>query len=230
MSNKAKKEYLLEIRKRYFSASKSEKSAILQEFCTICNYNRKYAIRLINKKLSGVDKPKKPGRPSKYNNPSILRFLKDIWVTTNLACSIRLKAAIPIWISFYALHSDNSLSKGQIDLLLEISPRTIDRLLKKLKSKYKKFGLSTTKPGSLLKKQIPISVNQWDQSRPGFLEADTVAHCGSSVAGQFVYTVDIVDIATGWTEQRAVWGKGQRGVFQALMSIRDALPFKNTRL
>ncbi|MBK7381240.1 MAG: hypothetical protein IPJ03_20035 [Ignavibacteriales bacterium] len=99
-------------------------------------------------------------------------------------------------------------------------------MLRKLKSKYKKFGLSTTKPGSLLKKQVPIKLNQWDESRPGFIEADTVAHCGNSVSGQFVYTLNIVDIATGWTEQRALWGKGKRGVFEALKDIRRLLPFK----
>ena len=160
MSNKAKKEYLLEVKKRYFSACKSEKSIILKEFCTVCKYNRKYAIRLINKKVSKTNKKKKPGRPSKYNKPEIVKFLKDLWVATNLACSIRLKAAIAIWIPFYDFHYSNSLSKEQTELLLRISPRTIDRLLKKLKSEYKKFGLSTTKPGSLLKRHIPISVNQ----------------------------------------------------------------------
>lgn len=226
MSNKAKKEYLLEIKKRYLTASKDEKTVILEEFCKVCKYNRKYAIRLLNKKDHPKLKRKKPGRPSRYDKPAIITFLKELWINTNLACSIRLKAAIPIWIPYYTLHSENTLSEQEIILLYQISARSIDRLLKKLKSKYQKFGLSTTKPGSLLKKQIPISTNQWDQSRPGFMEADTVAHCGSSMAGQFVYTVDIVDIATGWTEQRAVWGKGQRGVFKALLSIVDALPFK----
>jgi hypothetical protein len=97
---------------------------------------------------------------------------------------------------------------------MEISPRTIDRLLKRLKSKYKKFGLSTTKPGSLLKQQVPIKLNQWDESIPGFIEADTVAHCGHSVAGQFVYTLNTVDIATGWTEQRAL-GERAKGCLRS---------------
>ena len=77
-----------------------------------------------------------------------------------------------------------------------------------------------------MKKQVPIKLNQWDESIPGFVVADTVAHCGSSVAGQFAYTLNIVDIATGWTEQRALWGKGKRGVFEAIKSIREYLPFK----
>jgi len=224
MSNSAKKEYVQEIRKRYFLSSRKEKSAILDEFCTVCGLNRKYAIRLIRKKETILFRRK--GRHKKYYSISLLDFLKDLWVTTNLACSKRLKAAIPLWLPYYCAGNKNPLSDLDRKLLFEISPRTIDRLLHRLKSKYKKLGLSTTKPGSLLKKQVPIKLNQWDESRPGFIEADTVAHCGSSLSGQFVYTLNIVDIASGWTEQRALWGKGQRGVFEALKNITELLPFK----
>lgn len=224
MSNSSKQEYLQEIKERYFSASKTEKSLILNEFCRVCNYNRKYAVRLISKKQLKHNRRK--GRPRKYCSITIITFLKDIWVLTNLACSKRLKAAIPLWLPYYHLHNSNHLTEKDVELLLGISARTIDRLLKRLKSKYKKFGLSTTKPGSLLKKQVPIKLNQWDESIPGFIEADTVAHCGSTVSGQFVYSLNTVDIATGWTEQRALWGKGKRGVFEALKSIREYLPFK----
>jgi hypothetical protein len=225
MSNSATKEYLLEIKKRYFFSSKQEKTHILDEFCSVCNFNRKYVIRLIRKKET-IIKSKRKGRPKKYYSQSLLDFLKHLWVVTNLACSKRLKAAIPLWLPYYHLHSNDRLTTKELKLLEEISPRTIDRLLHRLKSRYKKFGLSTTKPGSLLKKQVPIKTNQWDESRPGFIEADTVAHCGSSSSGQFVNTLDIVDIASGWTEQRALWGKGQRGVFDALKNISKALPFK----
>jgi hypothetical protein len=104
-------------------------------------------------------------------------------------------------------------------LLAKISPATIDRILKPLRKHY-------TKRGSLLKHHIPIKTNQWDERTPGFLEADTVAHCGTSVAGMFIYTVNTVDIATGWNEARAVWGKGEQGVLTALKSIETALPFR----
>ncbi|MFQ6608108.1 MAG: hypothetical protein ACE5EE_06170 [Fidelibacterota bacterium] len=108
---------------------------------------------------------------------------------------------------------------------MSISPATIDRLMAPLRARYHKLGFATTKPGSILKKHIPIKTNQWDETRPGFLEADTVAHCGTSVAGMFVYTVNAVDIATGWTEQRAVWGRGEKGVFGAVEDIEKELPF-----
>ncbi len=221
MSNKAKKEYLSEIRKRYFSSSKAEKQIILDEFCKVCGYNRKYAIRLINTKEKNIKKFNKPGRPKKYNHPAILAFLKQLWISSNLVCSKRLKVIIPIWLPFY----DQPLTEQTKNLLLCISPATIDRVLSRIKRKYKKLGLSTTKPGSLLKKHIPIKTNQWDETRPGFVEADTVAHCGSSVSGIFIYTVNLTDIATGWTEARAAWGKGKTGVFQALKAIEFSLPF-----
>ncbi len=95
----------------------------------------------------------------------------------------------------------------------------------KTRSKYQKRGLATTKPGSILKKRIPVKTSQWDETRPGFLETDTVAHCGNSTAGQFVYTINCVDIASGWTEQRAVWGKGEQGVVAAIENIENTIPF-----
>ena len=112
-----------------------------------------------------------------------------------------------------------------IKALHAIFPSTIDRLLKQTRTKYKKRGRSTTKPGTLLKKQIPVKTDQWDEQRPGFLEADTLAHCGESMAGMSVFTIDCVDIATGWTEQRAVWGKGEQGVLEQMKDVESSLPF-----
>ena len=109
--------------------------------------------------------------------------------------------------------------------MLTISPATIDRVLTPTRIQYKKRGRTTTKPGTLLRNQIPIQTNQWNESHPGFLEADTVAHCGDSLSGMFAYTIDCVDIATGWTEQRAVWGKGETAVLQQIKDIERSLPF-----
>jgi len=106
-----------------------------------------------------------------------------------------------------------------------MSPSTIDRLMSPVRSHYLKLGLSTTKPGSILKTHIPIKTGQWDERRLGYLESDTVAHCGTSMAGSFIFTVNTVDIASGWTEQRAIWGKGYQGVHKALISVEDKLPF-----
>ena len=227
MSQKAKREYLEEIRARYKKAGKAEKNKILNEFCKICSYNRKYAICLLNKKESKKTAGKKrPGRQRNYNSPVIIHFLKIMLKATNLICSKRLKPIIPLWLPFYEQSYCIKISPVIREKLLKISPATIDRLLAKERKKLGKLGLSTTKPGSLIKKHVPVKTNQWDETRPGFIEADTVAHCGSSIAGSFVYTVNIVDIATGWTEPRAIWGKGEKSTFEAIRSIEDALPFK----
>ena len=225
MSPRSKKEYLEAIFLRYKSASKKQKSIILDEFCATSGYHRKHAIRLLRPfKRFTKHKPKKRGPKPLYHKDAILKPLKRIWLAANLPCSKRLKASLPLWIPGY-VQSFGPLSPEAAQALLTISPATIDRILKPVRITYKARGTATTKPGTLLKKHIPIKTNQWDESRPGFLEADTVAHCGESMAGMFAYTIDCVDIATSWTEQRAVWGKGEHGVLEQIKDIEKTLPF-----
>lgn len=210
---------------RYKRASRKEKTLILDEFCATCGYHRKHAIRLFKRyKRFTKPKPKRRGAPSVYNKPSITEPLKRIWLAANLPCSKRLKAIIPLWMPGYAKQY-GALSLDIIKALYRISPPTIDRILKPLRAKYRLKGRCTTKPGTLLRKQIPIKTDQWDESRPGFVEADTVAHCGDKIEGDYAYTVDLVDIATGWTEQGAAWGKGEIGVLDALKEMESRIPF-----
>jgi len=225
MSSRSKREYLETIHPRYKRASRKEKALILDEFCTNCGYHRKHAIRLLRTfKRFTRPKHKKKGRESLYNKEAILKPLKSIWLAANLPCSKRMKAILPLWLPGYTQRF-GKLPLESTEALLNISPSTIDRLLKPVRLRYKGKGRSTTKPGTLLRNQIPIKTNQWDEFRPGFLEADTVAHCGTSMAGSFAFTVDGVDIATGWTEQRAVWGKGETDVLKQLKDIEKSLPF-----
>jgi len=224
MSNESKNEYLAKIKPRYQKATKVEKNKLLDELCSVCEYNRKYAIRKLN-----AEKPpkykyeyRKRGPKNKYDHPDIEKVLRTIWINTNLPCSKRLKVILKIWLPFYPRYISSETGKT----LLEISPATIDRIMQPWRTRYTKRGLSTTKPGTILKKHIPIKTKQWDETKPGFLEADTVAHCGDSVAGMFVYTINCVDIATGWNQQRAAWGKGERGVLQTIQSIEKSLPFE----
>ncbi|MEK6732639.1 MAG: integrase [Candidatus Omnitrophota bacterium] len=225
MSPRSKHEYLEAIYLRYKRAGLKEKTAILNEFCSNCGYHRKHAIRVLNNfKRFTKPKPKRRGKPSKYNKPSILEPLKRIWLAANLPCSKRLKVILPLWLKSYA-EEFGGLSLDVVKALLKISAPTIDRLLKPTRVKYRGRGRTTTKPGTLLRKQIPIKTNQWDETRPGFMEADTVAHCGESLLGDFAYTIDFVDIATGWTEQRAVWQKGEVGVVEQIKNMESNLPF-----
>jgi len=211
---------------RYKKATKrAEKSALLTELCLTCNWHRKHAIRALkNFRRFTKPKPKKRGKPSIYNITSVIEPLKRIWLAAGQPCSKLLKPTIELWLPFYA-EEFGGLPLNAIKALRKISPATIDRILKPIRIKYTKRGRSTTKPGTLLRKTIPIKTNQWDETRPGFLEADTVAHCGDTTAGIYVNTVNFVDIATGWTEQRAVWGKGETGVLKQIKNVQKMLPF-----
>jgi len=225
MSPRSKREYLAAIVVRYRRASRKAKTAILDEFCSTCNYHRKHALRLIRTFRRFAQKqPRQRGRKPTYDPQKLLVPLKRIWLAANLPCSKRLKAILPLWLRGYA-KTYGPVSQTLAGELLRISPSTIDRILQPVRAAYTKHGRATTKPGTLLRKHIPIKTNQWDESRPGFLEADTVAHCGSTTEGIFAFTLDCVDIATGWTEQRAVWGKNYQDVIDQIKDIEQSLPF-----
>jgi hypothetical protein len=225
MSPRSKREYTEAVHKRYKHASRSEKKVILDEFCATTGYHRKYAIALL-KGFKRFRKPlrKRRGRKARYRKDEIIKPLKKIWLAANLPCSKRLKTIIPLWLPGYH-ERFGVLPLDVVQALRHISASTIDRLFGPVRARYGKHGRSTTKPGTLLRKQIPIATSQWDETRPGFLEADMVAHCGETTAGMYVSTLDLVDIATGWTEQRAVWGKGERGVLEQIADVESSMPF-----
>lgn len=222
MSPRSKKEYLEAVFPRYKKAkSKEQKTKILNEFCEVCGYHRKHAIRLLSKFRRFIKPKIRKRKPSIYNQPPILAALEHIWLASGMPCSKRMVIIIPLWLPHYP----GGLDLPVIKIVKKISAPTIDRVLKHSRKKHKRVNISTTKPGTLLRKQIPIKTNQWEEFRPGFLEADTVAHCGGSMAGDFVNTINLVDIATGWTEQRAVFGKGERSVLEQIKDVECSLPF-----
>ena len=225
MSPRSKREYLAAIVKRYHAASRTLKTVILDEFCSTCGYHRKHALRLLRTFRRFTQKaPAKRGRRQMYDPELLLVPLKRIWKAANLPCSKRLKAIIPIWLPGY-VKTYGPISQKTAAALLRISPASIDRILKPVRARYSNHGRATTKPGTLLRKHIPVKTNQWDEFRPGFLEADTVAHCGTTTEGIYANTLDCVDIATGWTEQRAVWGKNYQDVIDQIKDIEQTLPF-----
>ena len=233
MTKVSRKEYLDEMRPRYRAAGKREQTKLLDEIMNICKFNRKYLIRVLNRKpspqyptaLYGAAK-KKAGRPKEYDAPQILTFLLRLWHASNQACSKRLKSILHLWLSKYEEATGIVLSLEHQVLILRMSHSTIDRLLSE-ERRHDRVGKgrTTTKPGTLLKKRIPIKTNQWDEHRLGFLEVDTVAHCGTSTSGMFAYTLNTVDIASCWVEPRAIWGKGEKGVVDAFTDVEESLPF-----
>ena len=223
MGKNERQAYLKAIRTRYRRARKKVKVTILDEFCAVCGYHRKYAIRLLNQRGKPRRK-RRAGRKPVYASAELLTALKRIWFASDQMCSKKLKAAIPLWLPFYETVYKTLTPETQ-DTLSSISAATIDRVLKTVRVAHGRKGLSGTKPGSLLKNQIPIRTHFWDVSQPGFMEADTVAHCGNSLAGDFVWSLTMTDILTTWTENRATWNKGAHGVLVQIQDIELRLPF-----
>lgn len=224
MSQRSKRELLETIRPRYLKASKSGKAQILDEFVAATGYHRKYAIRVLKhgRKASGL---RKKGRRKEYQG-EVVAALTRIWEICGRICSKRLKPFLPEIVAVLERHQELSLSAEVKSQLLRMSRSTIDRCLQPVRFEEKRHGLSTTKPGTLLKKAIPIrTFADWDDARPGFVEVDLVAHCGESVEGQFLNTLTTTDVSTGWTECVAVLHRSQHLVFAAIQAMRQRLPF-----
>jgi transposase InsO family protein len=224
MSGKTRWDYLKAIYLRYKKVSKPLRARILDEFCQVCDYNRKYAIRLLNG--PAPQKPKtirRKGRPSTYG-AKVISALSAIWEAAGYPCSVRLKALLPLWLP-WAIKRMALTAQVQKQLLM-ISPPTIDRRLKGKRGELKKRLYGRTKPGTLLKHHIPIKTDSWDVKSPGFTEIDLVSHSGNSASGEFLHSLNVTDIHSTWVESRAVMGKSQIAVLNAMRDIERALPFK----
>lgn len=218
--------YLDWFRERYQRANRKRKGELLTELCKLANCHRKHGIRLLRRRVRGrpsVSKGKR-GRKSEYGDAVFQKALRRLWLETEQMCSKLLKGAIPEWLPFFERHHGllDDVTKAK---LLKISAPTIDRILKPIRTRYGKSA-SGTKPGSLLREEIAIQGTSWDTGVPGFVEADTVAHCGSSMEGEFTWSLTLTDINTQWTECRAVWHKGKKGVVAMVNDIEQHLPFE----
>jgi hypothetical protein len=224
MSQRSKREMIEAIRPRYLKANKTGKEQILDEFIATTGYHRKYAIRVLKHgpKPKGL---KKPGRQKIYRG-EVVDALEQIWEIYGRICSKRLHPFLPEGVQVLERCNELCLSPEIKQLLLNMSRATIDRCLKKARFIHPQHGISTTKPGSLLKKAIPIrTFTSWEDEHPGFLEIDLVAHCGLSTEGIYLNTLTATDLATGWTECLALPNKTQFAVSQAIAVLQQNLPF-----
>ena len=219
-----RKEYLKTIKPRYLGASKEEKSKILDEYCRNTGQNRKYVIRKLSPRVSSEPTQRK-ARKQIYDAPVIAKLVK-IWEILDYPCGQRLAPMIPEMLKKLKSLDELETSEEVTRKLRKISPATIDRRLVHQKEYLHRRRFTTTKPGSLLKAQIPIKLTEWDLSKIGYVEVDLVAHCGDSVFGDYTNTLNLTEISSGWSEQAAVWGKGQRNTFQGLMALKQRTPFK----
>ncbi len=228
MTNMSKKELIKVAKPRYLKAIKREKSKILDEFCNNAGYARKYAIRIFK---AGYDyrrvarEGRKP-RKKKYSSEVLSAAIK-IWELLDYPCGARLKPMLAPTLESMLRHKEIYVSENTKYLLKKISAKTLDRRLKKERQIRKlDRNRGTTRHGSLLKSSIPIRITNWDTEKTGFMEMDTVAHNGGDPSGEFIYSLDMVEIYSGWSEQYAVLGRGERGVVKAIEKIKTDLPFK----
>jgi hypothetical protein len=224
VSQVSRRDYLQRIYARYERAGGREKRRIMDEFCANCGYHRKYAIRLLNGPPPPAQPlPRRRRRRGVTYGSRVISILKAVWQAADYPRSVRLKALLPEWMLW--IRRCFRLPPELERQLLQISARSIDYRLRGEKRKRRRRLYGRTKPGTLLKHHIPLKTDHWNVQVPGFTEIDLVWHSGNSAAGEYCYSLNLTDIHTGWTETRAVLGKSQEIMRQALEAIREALPF-----
>ena len=224
MSQTSKRELLAAIRPRYTLGGRTEKQLVLDELVATTGYHRKYAIQVLNhppKRRTG----KRGGGPAKYIGP-VRVALEQGWRAANCICSKRLVPGLPTFVEALERHGELKLDAQTRTLLLALSPATADRLLKRARAGVKPHGLTTTKPGTLLKQSIPVrTFAQWDDAQPGFMEIDLVAHCGDATRGEYLNSLDMIDVKTRWVELYGLINRSQATVSAAIVICRGRLPY-----
>jgi hypothetical protein len=222
----ARRGYLKQLQTDYLKANKEEKTSILNEYTKNTGHNRKYVIHQLNRvELTSIIKNPGKKRKSRYG-AELLGPLEKLYEIFDCPCAQRLKPAIEAELERLRSFGEIILDDDSVKRLKEMSTATLNRRLSTLRKKYAKKGISTTKPGSLLKKQIPIRLTQWDTQKVGFMEVDLVAHCGSNASGQFAHTASLTEICSGWWEGEAIPNKGQLATLEAIQNMRQRTPFK----
>ena len=225
MSLTSRRELAVSVSSRYAKASKPDKSRMLDEFVQSTGLNRKYAMSSLAKAALRTPKPARVRRRGRTYGPDVEHALASLWRLSGGLCAKRLVAFLPELIDALERFDEISLLPAVKTKLLAISVSTAHRLLQRVKRQSER-GLSTTRPGTLLRHQIPIrTYEDWSENRPGFEEIDLVAHCGGMAAGEYCYTLTVTDICTGWTENEPIPNRGQIAVRDALETIRKRLPF-----
>jgi len=224
MSTSSVREIVRRKRKEYLKARKAEKKRILDEVEELTGYHRKSLVRLFLGDVSPRNTPIRRPRASKYT--PILPHLKVLWATSFYACGKRLAPFLGELLSVMKKRGEVWVTPSEESLLASISAATIDRILAPDRTAMTVKGRATTKPGTLLRSRIPVrTFAQWDEKEPGFFELDLVGHCGGSGSGEFLYTLDMTDVFSGWTVLGGTKGRGERGTLVAIKSASEHIPF-----
>ena len=221
---------------RYQRSSKKEKGVILSELVELTEYSRVYARRVLrqqgkrikqgNHSLRADVRVRSARSRAPYYDEQVRAALIKIWRVMDYICGKRLQPALAELVLVLERHNELHCDRLTREKLLQISAATIDRLLRAERRKHELRGRARTKPGTLMKHQIPIrTFAEWDEQQPGFGEIDLVAHDGGVAAGDYCQTLDCTDVATTWTETIAVRNKAQSHVFAAIKQVRKNPPF-----
>jgi hypothetical protein len=223
LSYQARREVLQQVAPQYREASSSQKRTLLDAFVATTGYHPSYARWLLN---HAEEVQQTHGRSQRCTyGPEVQYALFLAWHAANRICAKRLMPFLPTLVEALERHEHLQISEECRKQLLAMSAATADRLLSSQR-KQSQRGLSTTRAGTLLKQQIPIrTFQEWKGTRPGFLEADLVAHCGTDIEGGYLYTLTLTDIATGWTECLPLLYRSQETVLAALQQARLLFPF-----
>jgi hypothetical protein len=208
---------------QYREASYAQKRVLLDVFAQATGYHRRYGMWLLNHAEDVLHAP--AYKRSNQYGPEVQHVLFLAWNVANRICAKRLMPFLSTLLEVLERHEHLHISDECRKQLLSMSAATADRLLRSQR-KVGQRGLSTTRAGTLLKQQIPIrTFEEWKETRPGFLEADLVAHCGADIEGGYVYTLTLTDVATGWTECLPLLHRSQEAVLAALRRARTLFPF-----
>jgi hypothetical protein len=225
MSRTSKCELVAALRPRYTLGNRTTKQRVLDELVVATGYHRQYAIQLLNHPPIRRP-PKRRASRSKYDG-LVRAALEQIWRAANCICSKRLVPALPTFVESLERHGELKLDADTRQRLLALSPATADRLLQRSRRGSKPHGLATTKPGTLLKQAIPVrTFAQWDDAQPGFMEVDLVAHCGDSTRGEYLNSLDMIDVKTRWVELYGLSNRSQATVQAAIITCRRRLPYR----
>jgi hypothetical protein len=196
MSQHSRRELLAVVVPRYHAAHGKDRKRFLDEFVASSGYHRKYALHLLNHPPKEAPARKKRHRRPQYSL-AVQRALITCWRASNGICSKRLVPYLPELVAVLEQHGELQLDAQTKTQVLSLSPATADRLLRTERQRHRPHGLGTTKPGTLLKHQIPIrTFADWDDAVPGFVEVDLVAHCAASTHGEYLHSLTVTDIVT----------------------------------